>query len=335
MAIIPPLDLSGWNTPITPMQDAFGRNLPVPDFTQGGYANWDGTKWVYGGQSSNPVTPPTPTPAPSPTPTPTPIQPSPLPTPSPTTPGWYSPTNWIVNGVNDRSLFPSAPPTPPTGKLNFTDWYNQMGKNMAQSVSFGSPAASYLDYIGYNRSGASGGSPTTTSPTTPVTPPATMPTTMESGNQPWKNAAASDINPITGKPYDYQWNYTAGFSNQNPTGGIVQQPLKLTPEQQADPTINPSGLGLPSVNPFQSSAPPPSQSSEQSTTPVTAPDLSVESALSNIASNQPGYVASPNAPVSNPFSGFNYGSSAAKPMKTTGTEFSNIPIGLYSNQKRR
>lgn len=99
--------------------------------------------------------------------------------PARTTPGgpivsqstpWTQPTNWL-----GKSAFPSSPPDPPAGKLNFQDWYNQIGKNMAQSVSFGSPAASYLDYIGYTGSGGTAPPATTSPPTSPGT--TTSPTT--------------------------------------------------------------------------------------------------------------------------------------------------------------
>lgn len=114
---------------------------------------------------------------------------------------WAQPTNWF-----GQSAFPSSPPTPPAGKLNYQDWYNQIGKNMAQSASFGSPAASYLDYIGYTGSPGSKTTPTTPNITAP--PPTTVnnPINLPGGNNMLSQLMA----------------YFSG--NQSPAGGFGQSP---------------------------------------------------------------------------------------------------------------
>lgn len=86
-------------------------------------------------------------------------------------PGWRRPTNWF------QGDFPGSAPQAPAGKLGYDDWYDQIGKNYAYSISFGSPAATYLEYIGYTGGGSSGQSGPTgdgvqigTDPTTGIWP---------------------------------------------------------------------------------------------------------------------------------------------------------------------
>lgn len=146
--------------------------------------------------------------------------------PARTTPGgpigsqstpWTQPTNWF-----GKSAFPSSPPDPPAGKLNFQDWYNRIGKNMPQSVSFGSPAASYLDYIGYTGSGGTAPPATTNPSTSPgtTTSPTTTAAPGPSPNSDFLGALqtaidslgnlAPNVSPINPNPStDYSFNANA------------------------------------------------------------------------------------------------------------------------------
>ena len=86
-------------------------------------------------------------------------------------PGWSSPTNW------DNGTFPTSPPNAPSGKLDYEDWWISTGQYMAYSISFGSPAASYLQYIGWVAT------PVFNPPTAPSSPPGT-PTPIGAPTQP-------------------------------------------------------------------------------------------------------------------------------------------------------
>lgn len=99
-------------------------------------------------------------------------------------PDWYGPTNW---GTGAES-FPSKPTTVPPGKLSYEDWWNQIGSQRAYSRSFGSPAASYLEYIGYDPSTGQiptiAPSPGGPIPTSEPTVPSPVPKRGTTSNQP-------------------------------------------------------------------------------------------------------------------------------------------------------
>src|SRR5574340_467281 len=79
-------------------------------------------------------------------------------------PIWRHPTNW-------SGPFPSGPPNPPPGKLSYNDWYAQTGGGI-QSVSFGSAALNYLQYLGDSGTGTT---PPNQSPPSQPTPQPTSP----------------------------------------------------------------------------------------------------------------------------------------------------------------
>lgn len=131
-------------------------------------------------------------------------------------PEWRPPTNWMGMSGGDSS-FPSSPPTPGPGQLSYEDWFNQIGYNMPHSASFGSPAASYLEYLSKN---PANGSSTQTIPTQqqPIQQPGQLP-----GQLP-------PLNPISPTPE---------LPPLNPSVPTVKPGMPFAPAPSAD-----SGLSL-------------------------------------------------------------------------------------------
>lgn len=132
-------------------------------------------------------------------------------------PAWRGPTNWTGG-----SAFPSAPPTPPSGKLNYNDWYNQIGQDLPYSASFGSPGASYLDYLG---SSGTSQQPTTPTGVGAVTGAGASTTGTPTGTSPIPSPTANTqidyLSQLT--PYGGQGSMNFNPFQPNPAGGTQQQ----------------------------------------------------------------------------------------------------------------
>lgn len=145
-------------------------------------------------------------------------------------PPWRGPTNWTGS-----TPFPDSPPTPPSGKLGYEDWWNQNGKDRAYSASFGSPGASYLDYLkssatapAIQNADPGQAQPTIPSPVAippaitaqnPLTPPSTtLGTQSQSTNQ------YAPLTPYTNNSYGVQ---AQASPPSSPLLGTLNKPRKF------------------------------------------------------------------------------------------------------------